>query len=201
MSQKRAFLDFSESDIDRWSDSPIAKITKPTLTDGIVTIVPDGIDSLKPFRVEPSSSPYSENRDDLSLIGDRKANPVNKDTNSLLPRSLLVGHNHTLPTTPRSRENAASPRPTFAVASTLFQRHQSGSMSPWPRHHASVIHVEGRDVDRDGLPSDVMTEAGSLMDMSEAGEGVEENAYLEIDDGICADFGDSDFSPMTRIQL
>ena len=200
MNQKRTLLDFSESDIDRWSDSPIAKITKPTQMDGIVSQVPDGIDSLNPFHVKASSSPYSEFRNDLSLIGDRGGNLISKEKNSLLPRSLMLGHNHALATTPRSpRQNAASPRPTFAVASTLFQRHQTGSISPWPRHQTTVN--AGSALGRDGFPSGEMVGVRSPVDMEEEGEAYDDSAYLEIDDGICADFGDSDFTPMTRIQL
>lgn len=218
MSHKRTRFDSLGADINWWSESPAVKLTKredleeiPSSgkgVDGIDEKIPDGSYSPTP-RPNGRQGGFGNdwnNRDDEALARSYDRG-INGDDDSLVPRALMVGQNpifqssssHLLGVATREPKTH---RPSFAVASTLFQRDHSERMSSWPRRDRrqdrSFDDAVGR-LER-GLDPETPREEGGVFKGDFSMEE-EEAAWLDHDDGIFADFGNSDFTPLTRIQL
>jgi len=139
---------------------------------------------------------------------DTNADIVRKPQTALLPRSL-IGKRQSFPkpVSPLSLSaphRPPPPHPSFAVASTLFQRDQCGLKTPWRRHAPGTVNADPNSVgsvfvteDEVNIEKDIEMEDGEGEDEYE----YEEVAWISNDDGTFADFGNSDFMPMARLQL
>lgn len=135
---------------------------------------------------------------------------VNQNPLSLLPRQLVGDADRNQPvstTSPLSShciEAKHFTHPSFAVASTLFQRDHCGQKTIWrgssalghpndnPSLHGVVgAHSPGAIEDGDDMGNE----------MEKMDDELDEVAWVSNDDGSFADFGNSDFMPTARIQL